>query len=367
MRFHRLLVLGLLFLTGCFGIELDVDSKGRLLVTREEGFFTVDPVKKEVKLVKKADAGTEPVYSRFSPNGKEILTVTKSDFQTFAFATVDVASGKSTQVLKVDGAAFTRYSPDGKHLFVVAASKNDDPGFMSKVPELHLVSLPGGKPKVIAKKIGTIPRWLPDSKQILVIEANTKIDDDSFAGNLSLLDVATGKLTPKAAILGKREYAMDVSPDGKKAVVTLLEAGKVGTKLEKNDSTAEALYEVNLSTGETKKLELAPPKYAFYSPNGKSLLMALPSEGFSFDTVSLEVADASDVSKRQKIAEAAYPLALGGEGIVHAGWVNDSQVYYFAQKKVYGIAGKNMQLMLGAVDGKKRQLLQAMIDQAAFE
>src|SRR5262249_54779599 len=161
-----------------------------LLVARQEGFFLVDPAKREVKRIQAARAGAEPVYARFAPNGTQILTVTKSGFNTFEFSLVGLDGSNEKSVLKVDQAANVRFSPAGKQLLVVAASANEDPEFKSKVPELHLVPLAGGKPKIIAKRIGMHVRWLPDSKQALVLDVKTKIDDSTYAGNVSLMDVA---------------------------------------------------------------------------------------------------------------------------------------------------------------------------------
>lgn len=231
---------------------------------------------------------------------------------------------------------------------------------------MHLVPISGGKARKVASKIGVHIRWLPDSKTILLLEAKSKADDSSFAGTVSTLDVATGKSTPKAAVICNQQFAFDLSPDGKKAVFTAYAAGKTGTKLTKDDSSNEQLYELTLATGATKNLEIQP-KYAFYSPSGKSLLLGMPTEGFSFGTVDLTIADANDVTNTTKLAEAAFPLALGGEGTVHAGWINDQSVYYFVERKVYGTAAKSMQLLTISADGAKRNLLQPAIDTAAFE
>ena len=366
LRVRSLIILGVFCIVGCFAIELDVDKDGKLLVTREEGFFLVDPVQKEVKLIQKAVPGTEPVYSRFSPNGKQILTVAKEGYQTFQLSLVEIETGKSSKLLKVDQAANARFSPDGKYLAVVAGSKEDDPEFKSKVPELHLVTLADGKSKRVAKKIGVQIRWLPDSKQILLVDVKSKIDDSNFLGNVSLLDVATSKLTPKIAIIGPQDFAFDTTPDGNTAVITAAKTGKVGVKMTLGESYDYSLFQLNLKSGDAKNLEIKP-KYAFYSPNGKSLLLGLDASGFNMTSASLEVANASDVSERTVIGEVAFPLAFGGEGKVLAGWINDEKIYYFVERKVYGTTGKSMQLITAKADGSERQLLQPMIDTAAWE
>ncbi|HEY4258770.1 MAG TPA: hypothetical protein VGM98_01365 [Schlesneria sp.] len=361
-----LCALGLLLLVGCFPIELDVNKEGHLLVTRQEGFFVVDPSSKKVKLIQKATEGAEPSYARFSPDGKQVLTVSKSGFQTFDFSLVTVANGKAKQIFQVDSAANARFSPDGKYIAVVAGSADDDPEFKSKVPELHLVTTATGNAKKVVSKIGTNIQWLADSKTIVLLEAKSKEGDVGFAGTVSTLDVATGKLSAKAAVIVNQQFAFDVSPDGKKAVFTAFAAGKVGGKLEKGENGSEDLYELTLATGAAKNLKIQP-KYAYYSPNGKSMLLAMPSEGFSFDSVQLQIADANDVTKSTELCTASYPLALGGEGAVRAGWISDKSIYYFVERKVYGTTGKSLQLLTIGTDGSKPTLLQPAIDSAAFE
>src|SRR6476646_10376227 len=114
MRLRHACFLTVLYLAGCFAIELDVNSKGQLLVARQEGFFLVDPAKREVTRIQAAQTGTEPVYARFAPNGKQVLTVAKSGFNTFQFSLVDLDGKNEKTVLKVDQAANVRFSPDGK-------------------------------------------------------------------------------------------------------------------------------------------------------------------------------------------------------------------------------------------------------------
>lgn len=365
-RTRVLWALGLLSLVGCFPIELDVNKDGHLLVTRQEGFFVVDPATKKVQRIQAATEGSEPSYARFSPDGKQALTVSKSGFQTFDFSLVNIASGDAKQIFQVDNAANARFSPDGKYVAIIAASADDDAEFKSKVPELHLVSTANGNAKKIASKVGTNIKWLADSKTIVLLEAKSKDGDTGFAGTVSTLDVATGKLTPKAGVIANQQFAFDVSPDGKKVVLTAFAMGKVGGKLEKDEYGGENLYELTLATGAAKNL-MIQPKYALYSPNGKSLLLAMPAEGFSFESVQLQIADANDISKTTELCNASYPLALGGEGAVRAGWISDKSIYFFVEKKVYGTTGKSLQLLTIGTDGSKATLLQPAIDTAAFE
>ena len=52
-----ILPLALLIFAGCFPVELDVSADGKILIPREEGFFSLDPASKKVELVYKSDGG----------------------------------------------------------------------------------------------------------------------------------------------------------------------------------------------------------------------------------------------------------------------------------------------------------------------
>src|SRR5215472_7084586 len=94
-----LLLLPLLLLPGCFPIELDVRD-GKLLIPREEGFFVFDPASgKAAKVAGNTDG--KPVFARFSPEGKELLTVVKgSGSNQFAFFITPAEGGKGRQIYK---------------------------------------------------------------------------------------------------------------------------------------------------------------------------------------------------------------------------------------------------------------------------
>ena len=123
MSSRRLLaLLPLLLLAGCFPIELDVRD-GKLLIPREEGFFVFDPASgKAAKVGGNADG--KPVFARFSPDGKEALTVVKgSGFNEFIFSITPAAGGKGRQIYKAENTAYVLYSPDGANLGLIQMSE----------------------------------------------------------------------------------------------------------------------------------------------------------------------------------------------------------------------------------------------------
>jgi Tol biopolymer transport system component len=353
-------ILSLFFLAGCFPIELDVKD-GKLLIAREEGYFVFDPAGGKAKKICGAEDG-KPVFARLSPDGKEVLTVFKStkDFGDFRFVIRPIDGGKGRDVFKGPNCAYVRYSPDGKTLAIVRMSDKEDPELKNQVPELYLVPAKGGESKMLARKVGQYLRWFADSKRLLIFELQKKVDNN-YLGSLAVMDVASGKTTPLASLVVSQTFHFDLSPDNKKALFTALRADKAGVDLGKGKEYAMKLFELDIAKGTVRKTD-KEATYAIYSPDGKQVLLGTPPQGFSFDSLKLEVADA-DVTKSTVIApNAAMPMTLGGGGTIFPGWVDDKTVFYFVSKAVYGTEGKSLNLTTVGIDGKGRKNLQPAID-----
>jgi dipeptidyl aminopeptidase/acylaminoacyl peptidase len=351
---------------GCFPIELDVRD-GKLLIAREEGFFVYDPAAGKAVKVAGAEEGAKPVYARFSPDGKEVLTVSKTGFNETRFVVYPVGGGKGREVYKAENAAYVRYSPDGATLAVVQMSEKEDPQFKSKVPELRLVPAKGGAAKKVADKVGFLFRWFSDSKRILLFELDKKDEEQSrFYGRVSVLDVTTGKTTPLAAAAMSQSSFADLAPDDKKALITAYALDKPDADVSKTKEFSLKLFELDVAGAKVRKID-KEASYAVYSPDGKRVLLATPPAGFSIDTVKLETADA-DLTKFTPVAGDAYKaLAIGGEGATFAGWLDDKTVFFFVQRAVYGTEGKSVQLWAVGADGKGRRCLQPQIDAEAIK
>jgi hypothetical protein len=364
MRKMSLLLLPILLLAGgCFPIDLEVRD-GKILIPRQEGFFTFDPA--SGKAVKLAEAkGGKPVFARFSPDSKDVLTVVKSDagFDDFAFTISPVAGGEGRAVYTGKNTAAVSYSPDGGNLAVIQMSEKEIEKFKSKMPELWLVPLAGtgGAPKKLADFVGVYCRWLPDSKKLLTFQIDKKDEQGNFSGNVVQIDL-DGKVTPLGAAMVNQSFHQDVSPDGKKLLLTAFAAGKVGDKLEKDKlAFSPKLYELDVAAGTWRKID-KDARYAVYSRDGKQVLLATPPEGFVFDAVKLEVADADLKTFKTVVNDAFMPMSIGGEGRIFAGWMDDKTILFFVQKAVYGTEGKSLQLMTVGTDGKDRKNLQPHID-----
>ncbi len=360
-RIRWFLLAALLLVGGCFPIELDVKD-GKLLIAREEGFFVFDPAAGKLHKVIGAEDG-KPVFARFSPDGRDVLTIFKSTsgFNEFRFLITPIGGGKGREVFKGENTAYVRYSPDGTQLAIVKMSEKDIPEFKNKMPEIHLVPVKGGPAKTVARTVGVLFRWFADSKRLLLFEIKKKDQSGNYLGNLAILDTSDGKLKPLATAAVSQQFFLDLAPDNKKALFTALRAGKPGTDQEKGKDYAMKLFEVDLASGELRAID-KQARYAIYSPDGKQVLLGTPPDGFNFDTLKLEVADAG-LSKFTTVATDAHmPIALGGEGVVFPGWINDRTVFYFVNKAVYGTEGKAMQLVTVGSDGKTKKNLQAQIE-----
>lgn len=355
--------LALLLLAGCFPVELDVRD-GKLLIPREEGFFTFDPASGKATKVAGPEGG-KPVFARFSPDGKEVLTVVKTGgFNEFRFV-ISPIGGKGREVYKAENTAYVLYSPDGANLGIVQMSQKEDPAFKDKVPEFYLLPAKGGEAKKVAEKVGVLFRWFADSKRVLVFALDKKDEMSRYYGSVSVLDVTTGKTTPLVAAAVSQSFFLDLSPDGKKALFTAYATDKPGADLTKTKEFGTKLFELDVAGGTARKID-KEASYAIYSRDGKQVLLGTPPEGFSFDTLKLEVADAALTKFTTVAGDAHKPLAIGG-GTTFPGWVDDKTVFYFVQKAVYGTEAKSVSLMTVGADGKGKRCVQPLIDTEAIK
>ncbi len=358
----------LVFVVGCFPVELSVSKDGKLLIPREEGFFVFDPASGKTAKLAGADGGS-PVFARFSPDGKEALVVSSvsSGFGSkFSFKIMPLSGGEGRVVYKDDNTAYVLYSPDGAKLAITRGAEKEDPEIKQRLPELHIVPVQGGGDKVVANNVGSLFRWLPDSKRVLVLKIQKKIDSN-YQGQISTVDVTSGKITPLVSALVDSNSFCDVSPDGKKALFTAMKVDKPGTQFTKDNRSEMKLYELDLESAAVRPID-KKARYAIYSPNGKQVLVGGPGEGFSMDSLALEVGDA-DVTNLKKVAPNAHMpmMSMGGEGVTYPGWINDKTIFYLIQKKNYGTSGKCLSLMTVGTDGGDKKCVQPLIDIEAIK
>ena len=369
MRLPRVLSFGVLFclllvVAGCFPIELDVTADGKLLIARAEGFFLFDSAAGKTQKLLGPELG-EPIFARWSPNGKEILAVTKSKeaySDKFVFSIVPLSGGEPREIAQLKNAAYVRYSPDGQSLLVATIPDNEDPQLKARVPALQLISVKDKKSKVVLKQAGTIVRWMSDSKRAVVLSVEGKTEGDDLEGHIGVVDVLTGKLTKLAAVIVDSHSTLDLSADNQTIAFVAKVAGKPGAKFKADEfGYSQKLYVITLDGKLTSTDQEA--HFAIFSPSGKQLLLGLEPEGFSLEGVRLAVANTATPTESTTVAAKAFnQIALGGSSGMFPGWVNDSTVFYFAHRNVYGSEAKSVNLMTVQADNTGRKCVQPLID-----
>ena len=348
-------------LAGCFPIELDVKD-GKVLIPRGEGVFVFDPGTGKTAKVAAPDGGP-PVFARFAPDGKEVLLVTKSTsgYNEFKFVIAPLSGGKGREVFKGQNSAYVLYAPDGKSLGIIKVSDKQNPQFKQQMPDLLVVPTSGGKEKVVASNVAALFRWFSDSKRMLIFEIAKKDENSHYFGTLAVLDLESGKKRPLAAVAVNQSFFVDLAPNNKKALFTALRADKPGTNLEKGDGYKNLLFEVDLASGEVRKID-KETRYAIYSPSGAQVLLGTPPEGFDLTSLQLQVADAGLTKFTTVVTNAHMPLAIGGEGSMFPSWLDDKRLCYFVNRAVYGTEAKNVHLYMVGADGKGKRCVQPQID-----
>jgi hypothetical protein len=353
-------------LAGCLPIELSVSPGGKILIPRQEGFVAFDPAKGTAAVAPVAE-GDSAAFALYSPDGKSMLCISKTTGGGMGTAfNVKVLAGEAEPkgLLGATNLTYARWSPDGKSVTLTRLADAAAAPLKDQLPELILINLADGAKKTIASNVSIIHRWFPDSKAILTFHISAKEDKgDRYSGSLVRLNVETGKAEPLAAVLGPKQVFFDLSPDGKKAVFTAIQAGKPGAAAtSKPAADAEArLYELDIATGEVRPAA-ARAVYALYSPKGTKVLVGV--EGGSAG-VQLQVGKA-DLTDLHPIAEGVVK-SVGeptSSAEVYPTWLDDDTVLYLALHNVYGIAGKNLSLMSVAADGKNPRDLQPKLDAA---
>ncbi|MEX0715044.1 MAG: hypothetical protein WD066_00575 [Planctomycetaceae bacterium] len=365
---RRLWPVGLVLLSSCFPVELHVDGSGRMLIARQEGFFIFDSAAGKTVKVRGAEGG-KPAFARFSPDGKNVLAVYEAEdgFNQFAFEILPAAGGAGRKVFQTGNALYVRQSPDGESLAVLRMADDKVAPLEDAAPELHVVNVKDGSSRRIAQNVGQSLRWFPDSKRVLVLKVEGKVEEsDRYNGTLAAVDVAGGQATPLAAVLTERGGHFDLSPDGKKALFVALAADKPGTKLENPEEGKMTLFELDIAGTTPRKTEHTVAS-ATYSPNGTKVLLGPSSELFSFEPTRIQVY-AADLSRKLGEIQGEIPAGSGFEGAVLPGWIDDDNVFYFVKRKIYGTQQEALTLMIGAADGGgKQRCVQPLIDIAAVE
>lgn len=366
MRRFQLTAVAVLFglLVGCLPIELDVNEHGQLVISREEGWFLFDPGTSKVTKLREAGNG-KPVFARFSPDGKDLLTVIEAadGFQDFEFHVGPIAGGPARKLVTTKNPTYITYSPDGSQLGLIrVAEESKAPFDDQQLPELLVVDAKTGSEKVLLSNIGTLCRWMPDSKSIMVLQILKKTEEEHFSGNLVTVDIDSGKVTPIVAVLASQDFHFDLSKDGKQAALCAFAASAAGKSLTTEEFPDKKLFAVDVAA-KTVRNTGRKAEVALFSPSGKQLILTGSGDDFAdFGSTNLYLTDAS-MKSFKKIAGKLYSnMSFGGGGTTYPGWINETQIYYFGEKAVYGTEGKAIQLMVLGTNGTKAKSVQPLID-----
>jgi dipeptidyl aminopeptidase/acylaminoacyl peptidase len=381
-----LLLFGLTALTGCFPLEIDVNEKGELLVYRSEGFFLFNPRTRKTTPILGPGAD-KPAFARFHPNGREILTVVADGADgDHRFDLVSLVDGTSRTLYRSGTCCYARFSPSGRRLAVIRSAsrktvtKNADGNeqtTISNYPQLAVLDIEkkAEKPterRFREKEVHPFVRWFADDTRLLALVQVGKDDQDRKIGQLSTIDVVTGKIEPLVSVVGNDNVFLDLCPNQRKALVMAAGVGPLdrppNEKVDKAEQFADPkVFEIDLATKKFREIGRRSP-FAIYSPSGRKILFSERDE--SNNGGKLVVTDADGANPKTVATDfevCAGEMLSTPESTVLPGWIGEEEIFYFASPKVWGQNRRSMWLARASLTGKSHGLLQPYLDVAALE
>jgi len=137
--------IGLIVLTGCLPIELDVTPDGRVLIPRGEGFFAYHPATGEASEVYPTTAA--PVFALSLGEGGGFIAVTQPGKGGMMGTQMTIervnAAGEASRVHSASNITYAQVSPDGGKLSFTRLADQQSEGFDQNLPELSVVGADG--------------------------------------------------------------------------------------------------------------------------------------------------------------------------------------------------------------------------------
>lgn len=353
----------LVLLAGCFPIELDVDRQGRLAIARQEGWCLFDPATRTTTVVRVAE-GERPVFARFSPDGAHLLTVgeVRGVRGHYDLTLSPLAGGPGRRLARVRHPTYLLYAPDGRRVALTRVAQRTQPPFDSQpLPELVVLDVDSGEPRVLASNVGALFRWEHAGGRIIAVELTARDDHERFLGRLIRIDVHSGEATPLVSVLLGQSYDLDLSADGRRALLCALDVGPLQHLFPGESESLQQLFRIDLAGGGLTRTE-RPAAFARYSPGGQAVLLG----GFPVSGPELWTADA-ELTAYHRVADDLYQGGgIGAGGEAFPGWLDDDRLYYLAARAVYGVDGTSPSLTIVRRDGTERVCVQPLIDAAAI-
>ncbi len=351
----------LLFIAGCFPVELDVNSKGEILVPRQEGFFVYDPAMRKASLLLAA-RGDRPVFARFAPDGVHALLVCNTrTIDEYRFDRMPLSGGTPKTIYTGRKTALALFSPDAKTLAVsrVADTERKD---ALKAIEILLIDLVNDKTTTLSDETLISFRWFSNSKRLALFRTDDH-QNGTFLGHLVEFDIATKKEKRLASAMTRQTMCIELRPDQQAVVFSAISAGKPGSKrelAEPSEAIGMSLWRWHAKDGSVTKID-DHAEYARFSPKGDKLLLARMDRT---GQAELRVADADGGSARKLIDGVTMSI---NRDLLLPGWLDDETAYYFTTRHTYGVSEKSVTLMTIRTDGKKPQSIQPALDHAVNE
>lgn len=357
MRAKMLVLAALVLVAGCFPVLLHVDKTGRVLIARQEGVFSHDLKSGKTELVAKRLKG-DPAWARWSPDGTKVLVaeVLKEDSKTM-LSVVNMTTREAKPLADLEATACALWSPDGKS---VSAAEVGMGGTKIKV-----IAVESRQAKNLLTGALAMHAWLPDGRLLAIRTQETKDEENSSAkpGELVVVNPAGGAIKVVAAVRCDQSALMDVSPDGKWVLAVESQA-----KGESQEETA-TLVKISLADGSKKVIAVPEVRAAFWSPDGKRI-MILKAAG---EEANGEKSGASAMGIAVTDAEGGSLTSLVKSGVLHQSgdmggpsffptWADHETILYFVSAKTYGLGGTAVHLVSVKVDGSARNDLQMAID-----
>jgi Tol biopolymer transport system component len=156
-------------------------------------------------------------HPKWSPDGKR-LAVTHEDERPGTIDIVTAETGKSVRVLtseyaSIHGAVF---SPDGKKLAFIGYI--DQQMSAGELVTMNADGAPETRKVVMRGRIGWVPNWSPDGKQLTFVLWTKKMGVDIDTNYVLDADGQGVPVKLKNQDVGTRNVEMEWSPDGKTAV-----------------------------------------------------------------------------------------------------------------------------------------------------